>query len=210
MKKWIIALICLSVAVLAAVALWGGRVSAEEYEAAIAQEFAKYGVETCVFLHDSNAKTRESTLDQALLHVRQCMQQLQEGGQHRKNDSPKSMHTPRTVDVSGVFYPIGRFSNSFGLCGIQVNATVTLEEEDGELRVTAVDCLEAGPVGSYANFVSWETGEIEASLNAPDSGWLTLTAVGTVSFAQKIPVVNLNIGYTGDVTGVVLINCAEF
>ena len=49
MKKWIIALICLSVAVLAAVALWGGRVSAEEYEAAIAQEFAKYGVETCVF-----------------------------------------------------------------------------------------------------------------------------------------------------------------
>lgn len=183
-------------------------ITIEEYEHALQEEGAKYGIACNVISYDPSVQLTTGMLENALENVRKYAESPKVSHaeviyvERQKDDTlmPSSL-MPVTED----FYQTFTVGNIWGTAEMKLRANITYNVQD--YSVMNVNSAVAYQSGAYTNFVSWETTSITYRERYPDSRTVTFNVKGLSSFSFTDPNSFITTGYTDEEDVTLRITC---
>ena len=174
-------------------------VTIEEYERALAAEYAKYGVEFKVLDYDDDITLTRDTLNNQLAKVEQVANSFKiievtddiNSSLATQNISPLAMYYDKDV------YKDWTVSNAYGSATMRSEANVTMNGSNNE--VISINSYETYQHGTFVNFDDWQTTSMTVKKNST-KGYIDMTIKGRVTFSYADPYTGIKTGYTSNVS----------
>lgn len=192
-------------------------VSIEEYEYALSEAYAAYGIGFEVLDYDSDIEITEAMLDSELEKVEANVNSMtitisNEVPANFGFESPvhrRAHGITRAMPVRTTAYGFISLSSNYGGCVLRSEADVTIDVQNS--YISNVHSYSTYQTGAFVNFDDWTTTSMSVSANNPSYGYLKMTVSGRARFSYADPLSGVTTGYTQTVTNrVVNVDVGDF